>query len=453
MNIMKLLIPLSLICGTILRLIFVQDMEYKEDEELNFYYSQTIGSSLPWPWIGMPSGVYIPNPGMSYWIFALLAKVAHATTPTELATALQVFSILGLCLLLPFAYKLVKEHEEKQVWLWAFTLTMVNPIFVYYQRKLWPEPFLPFFTILTLMGWWKKQNFFGALTWGIVGAILGQIHMSGFFLALALFLWTLFFDTTLRWQKWIKGWLLGSTLGAMPLIPWLFHIITRPPAERVFSGFSEPIQLKFWSFWMSNPFGLHLGNPLGLLLGNSHFEQLSDFIRYPLFNGHSSYINAFVHLLVLALLIWILLHALNRFIFKKYWKIFPFWTGQATKTDFLSQCGFLGFGTLLTLSFVNIRRYYVLVGTPLEAVWMIRSIQKTFLKPVPILLALWICQISISSIFVYYIHVNQGSLKGDYGQAYYLIPTRQGLSGRYPSVPKSFQLDTPASSSSNSSNP
>jgi hypothetical protein len=404
-------------------------MEYKEDEELNFYFSQAIGHSTPWPWVGMPSGVYVPNPGMSYWIFTVLARIAGATTPTGLATALQIFSVIGLSLILPFATFWIRNTMEKKVWLWSFSLTMVNPIFVYYQRKLWPEPFLPFFTMITIMGWWKKERFWAAFGWGLFGAILGQIHMSGFFFALGLVVWTLIFDPLPK-SRWFKGWLIGSTFAALPLIPWMISIFRQPPHEKIVSGLIEWVQMKFWVFWVSNPFGLHLGNPLGLLRGNSHFDQLSEFIRYPIIVGFPTYINGAAHLFVLALLGWTLLKG-----WRRLWD-------RDNQTDFLTQSGFFGFGSLLTLSMINIRRYYLLVATPLETVWMVRLIQKTVKQANRALMLLWISQLVMSICFVAYIHHNHGSTQGDYGQAYYLIPTTEGLSGRYPSIPKSFPKET-----------
>ena len=46
-------------------MLYVQDMEYKEDEEYDFLQSQV----KAWPSIGMPSGVYVPNPGIASGCF------------------------------------------------------------------------------------------------------------------------------------------------------------------------------------------------------------------------------------------------------------------------------------------------------------------------------------------------------------------------------------------------
>ena len=68
----------SILIGTALRLIWVEDMEYKEDEEYMFLRHLRVGSSESIPWLGIPSGVYIKNPGMSVWIFLLLGKLIGA---------------------------------------------------------------------------------------------------------------------------------------------------------------------------------------------------------------------------------------------------------------------------------------------------------------------------------------------------------------------------------------
>ena len=140
--------PFLILAGTaglLLRVLFVEDMEYKEDEEYNFIQTQMIGVTHPWPWHGMNSGVYLANPGMSIWVFAILAKLFRIHEPTALAHAVQGVAWLGICLIIPFAYRWIQDRQERQLWLWAYALAMVNPFLILYQRKLWPEPFLPFF--------------------------------------------------------------------------------------------------------------------------------------------------------------------------------------------------------------------------------------------------------------------------------------------------------------------
>jgi hypothetical protein len=417
-----LFLTVALIAGALLRFTFVQDMEYKEDEEYNFTQTQLIGNSIPWPWYGIPSGVYLVNPGMSIWVFAALAKLFGIHQPTDLAHAVQAFALLGICLIIPFALKFLAD-SERRTWLWAYALALVNPFLILYQRKLWPEPFLPFFTMLTLIGWWKKSSPLAALTWGLVGAILGQIHMSGFFFSAALFLWTLIGDRkNTRWDFWF----LGSVIGALPLIPWAQYILQNPISHPMTVGWNEILQFKFWAFWITDPLGLHLGNPLGLLRGPSQWDQISDFIRYPLVSGTPTYAVGLAHLLILLGAILVFIRAFMKIGSKpglpnlKSIQTSLFST-KDSKTNFLQYSAFLGFGVLMTVTGVVIRRYYMTVAFPLEFIFLIQFADPRSVFGKRVLALFWVCQLIISANFVGYIHVNQGSTQGDYGPAYHVI--------------------------------
>jgi len=412
---------LCLVAGTALRLSFVEDMEYKEDEMFNFTQSQIVGKKIPWPWLGIASGVYLPNPGMSVWVFAWLARIARATSPTELATALQIFAILGICLIIPFALRWVRE-QEREIWLWAYAIAMVNPFSVFYQRKLWPEPFLPFFSMLVIMGWWKREHRVGAFVWGLVGALLGQIHMSGFFFAGGIFLWTVIFGRRpkkpLAQTEW-GFWFLGSLLGALPLIPWFKYIFAHPAGGRVSTGWMEMIQLKFWVFWITDSLGLHLGNPLGLARGPG-LAQISDFVRYPIVGGVPTYLNGLAHLVVAGAALVAVGQALRGF-----WKHRKhgrdLLVGRESETAFLQNSVLWGHGILITITGVVIRRYYMMVTFPLEFIWLVRAASSQPARARKLLITLWVAECFISANFVGYIHVNGGSTWGDYGAAYRLI--------------------------------
>jgi hypothetical protein len=424
---------LSFIAGLFLRTVYVQDMEYKEDETYNYTQSQSIGTTAPWPAYGIASGVYIVNPGMSVWVFTGLAKISGAKTPTELAHALQVFSVLGICLLLPFALYFVTDPKDRLAWLWAFSLAMVNPLSILYQRKLWPEPFLPFFSMLVLMGWYKRDKILGAFTWGLIGAIVGQIHMSGFFLAGALFLWTATFRPKNKKTHWL-AWFTGSVVGAIPLIPWVKFVLEHRTSTPINPGWGEAVQLKYWVYWISDAFGIHLGNTLGIYRGDTQWEQLSDFIRYPLIDGHATYLTGLAHIAVIGCIVWMTLQ-LAKWISDEVFlcrnqaglaQVGKDLIGRSSDTQFARNSAFIGSGILMTLTNVNIRRYYMMITFPFEQYWLSGfALRRPNGKVV--LAILWFAQLLISANFVGYIHVNQGSSQGDYGDAYHVTMERQGL--------------------------
>jgi hypothetical protein len=436
----KAFLLLSFIAGLLLRTLYVRDMEYKEDERYDFTQSQLIGNGALWPAYGIASGVYIVNPGMSVWVFAILAKVSNATTPTELARALQLFSWLGISLVLVFAFLFIEKPEDRIAWFWVFSLAMVNPMAILYQRKLWPEPFLPFFSMIFLMGWYRRERLIGAFGWGLVGAILGQIHMSGFFFAGALFLWTAVFGRTGNQRthqrtQW-KAWFIGSVIGSLPLIPWAIYVLQHPTPHAINSGWGEALQFKYWDFWIGDAFGLHLGNTLGIYIGDSQIEQLSDFARYPIIAGHATYVVALAHLAIIGCMIWTLIQFarwVSLEVRKSWGQLKRDIVGVEPETTFAKNSALLGSGILMTLTNVNIRRYYMMVTFPFEQFWISSFALKRHGGKV-MLGVLWFAQLLISAHFVGYIHVNQGSPKGDYGDAYHVVMERQSGTEGLPST-------------------
>lgn len=418
-------LTLATFVGFILRFIYVQDMEYKEDEEYNFIQTQLIGVTQPWPWYGIASGVLLVNPGMSVWVFAILAKLFRIHEPTSLAHAVQIFALLGMSLVVPYALYFISDRE-KRTWLWAYALALVNPFLVLYQRKLWPEPFLPFFAMITLMGWSKRRTRLGAFIWGCFGACIGQVHMSGFFSAFALFLWTFFFDSQRKSPKlqiieW-RYWFLGSIVGSLPLIPWGIYALQHMPSGRgIGLGWEEISQFKFWAFWLTDPTGLHLGNALGVRLGNSNWVQIVDFLHYPYLWGKPTFLVGAIHFLTASCVLWIWGRGIRQLLKKSSTPLFARFIGRESETAFLLNSVCWGCGILLTLTGVVIRRYYMAVTFPFEFIFLIRCAQADTPWGKRLLTCLWICEALISAHFVGYIHVNEGAPQGDYGPAYHLL--------------------------------
>ncbi|HTC22038.1 MAG TPA: hypothetical protein VK859_14375, partial [bacterium] len=191
-------LSIALVMGVILRLCFPGDIEYKEDEKYMFEAAQKIALTGSWPLLGMVSGVEVKNPGMSIWVFGVLGRISQASTPPQLARAVQVLNILGLFILAFFGLRILPEAESRP-WCWATAFAAVNPFAVLFQRKIWAQCTLPFFCVLFWIAWHYRQKRAGAFFWGLLGICLGQIHMSGFFLAAGVFLWTAFLDRRARW--------------------------------------------------------------------------------------------------------------------------------------------------------------------------------------------------------------------------------------------------------------
>src|SRR5438105_469096 len=132
----------AIVLGAGLRLVWVNDIEFKADEVWTFQQTHEAARARPFPWFGMKCSAGFRNPGMSLWVFVLLGRVAGADDPPALARTVQGLSLLAIGLLVIFARRWIPV-EEREPWLWAAALVSLNPMAVVYHRKIWPPSVLP----------------------------------------------------------------------------------------------------------------------------------------------------------------------------------------------------------------------------------------------------------------------------------------------------------------------
>ena len=390
---------LSLLIGAFLRLSFPGDIEYKADEKYMFEAARNIADTGNWPPLGMTSGVGVVNPGLSVWVFGVLAHLTGTATPPDLARGVQFLNIAALFLLAFFSLKIVEE-AERQPWLWATALAAVNPFAVLFHRKIWAQDTLPFFCVLFWMAWHYRHKRAGAFLWGLIGICLGQIHMSGFFLAAGVFLWTVYREKRLNWLPWLAG----SFLGAVPLIPWLQYLLSHPGRGFDWANLKWILYPKFWFYWITDSLGMGLNYSL-----KTH--QFMDLMRYPLAGEMGTYLVGISHIAVMATGVLIVLSA------KKAGKVWS-GVGNSTETGTVLSAVFIVTGVLLTLSCVQLMRHYLIITFPLEWVWLARLALLDRKRGGKYLGMIWVAQLVISIGFLGYIHVNHGDPLGDYGVTY-----------------------------------
>jgi hypothetical protein len=403
---------MALVASALLRFSYAGDMEYKGDERFMFDRSQHIGESEPWPELGMTSGGGLKNPALSIWIFAILARVFGANTPLALDHAVIVLNVAAFAIFFGAAWFLSKPRE-KEMWLWGGALAAVSPVAVLLHRKIWAQSTLPIFCVLFLIGWWKRGRYEGAILWGLMGALLGQIHMSGFFFAFGFFAW----EAALGWSrrdrpptKWI-GWVGGSILGSITLVGWVKYVLSGVDHGEGWS-FAEVTSGRFLRTWFSD--GLGLG--LDYSLGSKYF----DFLRYPLVGESKDFYPAlymqgatFCAGAVITLASAVL--ALRWLVAGGSMKSAVRGSSEIAHT---LGAAFFGFGIALTLSGVHIFRHYLLVTFPLEWVSFAYLAFAATRRPRAFLLVMWCAQLGLSATFLHYIHVNGGAVGADYGPAY-----------------------------------
>jgi hypothetical protein len=327
------LLALAVVAGVALRFLWVEDMEYKYDEAFMFERSQNIGVSEPWPAVGMPSGVGVRNPGLSIWLFVALARVTGADHPVALTRAVIVLNVLALVALALFIVRYVRR-SEREPWYWALGLAAVNPMAIQLQRKIWAQSVLPLLCVVTLVGWWNRARAWGAFVWGAVGSLLGQIHMSGLFLFGGFSLWAALFDRTgVRW----RAWALGTALGALPMIPWVVHMLGAP-GEGGSPSWKELFRFRFWGHWAGEAVGFHVGRSLGMR-AFWHFQSM------PLVGGRPTWVIGVVHLVLFVAVTVVFALAARALWWRRHeWRALS--VGRSGETAFTQSAALWGFGIL-----------------------------------------------------------------------------------------------------------
>src|SRR3712207_6691005 len=109
---------LAVLFGITLRVIWLADIEWKADERWTFEHARQMLSATSWPWVGMPSSMGPPNPGLSLWVFAALSWLFQVESPPDLARAVQCLNCIAVVMFTAFAASAVPK-ERREIWLWA----------------------------------------------------------------------------------------------------------------------------------------------------------------------------------------------------------------------------------------------------------------------------------------------------------------------------------------------
>ena len=373
--------------GTLLRVIWPLDFEWKFDEKWMFEKAQRVAHGLdPWPWVGMPSGVGTENPGASVWLFAALAKLTH--TPASMTFAVMLINVGALWAFAAWVVKLWPE-EDREVGLAGVALYAVSPLPVLFSRKIWAQDLLP----MLLAPWWVchslRRRALPAFLWGLISALLGQVHLSGFFAAAALFLATLLLDR--KQTRWLPVFA-GGALGALPLIPWVQFVLSPNATHRDRSMVYAP-----GYFWEAFKLGF------GIDLRYALVKEFGVFLRSPNLLGVKTWLvgGAHIALCLLALICAALLLPKLRSL-------------RLSKPLQVYAATFVLGGLLMTALGIYVHVHYLIVFSPLVHIavaWLVSQRQKA-------LFACLALQLYITTSFIWYIHAHGGAARGDFGVSY-----------------------------------
>lgn len=387
---------LIIILGFILRLSFLNHMEWKYDQAWMFYSSLENANSFTFPWIGMKSGGGISNPGVSVWVFTLLGFIFKTPIKMALGVAfLNIFAILGF---LFFGLKR-DSHLEKNLILKTSALWSVAPLAFVFSRSIWAQDILaPFVIIFILSAYYRKKTYAASL-WGFFGALLGQIHMPGFFYAFGFFIFLFFKDFKRGEIKHYGPWLLGSFLGALLLLPWLNYLLEMPKivksADPNNSGvieFKHIFKFRFYTYSILDAFGIHLKYSIG--------KAFKDFLKFP----SGLYLSGFLHVFLSLTGVMGLV-----FFIKKRREI------KWTPFDEIWGASLIGGGLVLTLIGLKMHPHYIICALPFSYYLAIRLLEtlKPWVTPTFI-----VAQLFVTTLFLTYVVINDGVPEQEYGKSY-----------------------------------
>ncbi|MGP8214086.1 MAG: hypothetical protein ACLQQ4_00845 [Bacteroidia bacterium] len=391
--------------GLILRLVWVNDMEWKLDEQCMYNSSMEVAKTGQWPEVGMVSGGGIVNPGLSVAVFSVMAYCVH--TPAGMAGLVQWINVISiLCFLLFIIVKI--EKEQRDIWLWGLTLASVSPLAVLFSRKIWAQDVLPVFCFLVIWSNANRNKRWGAFMWGMSGALIGQIHMSGFFYAAGLAVFTIIYDYRNKQPfKW-GYWLSGSTIGSIGLIPWLLFILKHPQPTEL--GLSNAFNFNYYIYLFLDSHGLNTMYSL--------HKNFWDFIKEPFILGHATYMVALLNVALActgfytAKRLWEYSKKISVYVKQK--QLFSRLTVNLNSTDFYLLSMLLGLGILMNFSGLFVHPHYLIVAFPFTYIFM----AKIFRGKKKLFTGIIFSQLLLTVSFLVYIHAHNGAKDGDYGVTY-----------------------------------
>lgn len=350
----------------------------------------------------MRSGVNVRNPGMSIWPFSFFALFSD--TPIGMVRWVMGLNIATLLAYLYLIKKRIRASDQI-IWNYGILLMAVSPMAVLFSRKIWAQDILPFFVFFIILGHLYRNKVWGILLWGAIGALVGQIHMSGFFFSFGLFIATLIYDRSQkRKSTWFWWWVIGSVLGTLPMLPWLYYLLEAEAGGGL--KWKNMYKFRFFYFWVFDALGIHLRYSLK--------KDFWDFIQYPFLFGIPSYFVAILHLFLIGTGLAQLsrvksyLQALKDRFQKK--TFFENWS----ELDFYLFSCLLGLGIVMGFSGVTVHEHYMIIAYPFVYLWLAKLLitHKKLLKSVIL------SQAIITACFLFFINHNDGSQRGDYGKTY-----------------------------------
>lgn len=404
-------LAVALVCGAVLRLVCPADIEWKKDEQWSYRMSREAGPVSSWPPVGMETSLSqsFRNPGLSVWVFMAAGRLAPS--PMALARWVEVSSVLALIGFAAAARAWVPA-AEREPWIWGIALQAVNPTAVRIARKIWPPSVLPPFLLALWAGHLNRTKRWGACTWGLAGALIGQIHLSGWYLAAGVAAGTVLAELRGAPRTRWGWWLLGSVLGLLPAIPWACTLHDSAVVR------TTPVTLSFllMHFYICSYYlifftlGTEFDRGLGLQF------DVSDFLGRPILPDGPSFLMSVLHWGILYAFVAFVLVLLLRLVLAAIRRV----RRPSPKSDSRAGYPLIWFYALWTL-LVPICLYGITIEVYFYHYFYVFLLFSSVLLAAlvlpwrSVLLVMVLCNATISTCFLSYVHDRGGAFRGEFG--------------------------------------
>jgi hypothetical protein len=238
-----LLLSAILALGALVRLSGLDVGWFLQDQVRDRMAAQGILSGRDFPLVGPHAALSTVRLVGPLYYYVLAIPYGLSADPVVGVTFLN---LLGICSIY-LTYRLGREMFGPLVGLIAAALYAVFPMAVLSGKALWNPGFIPFFSALFLLAFWRflvgGRPWFLPLPLFLLGALL-QIHMSGAILVLLLPVALLMYRPPLRRWPLVTG-LLGVALLYIPYV--VFQVqYGFPDADKIFAWAAKNPGAAFW---------------------------------------------------------------------------------------------------------------------------------------------------------------------------------------------------------------
>jgi hypothetical protein len=393
---------ISILIGSILRLLFPFDIEFKYDQKLMLDWVLEFQNKGSFREIGMMSGGGVYNFGLGVWLFYLLGYISN--TPVGLTMVVSVINVISLGLMFWFIQTKIKDTSEKDTWFYALSLMSISIIPFVCSRNIWIQSILPPFSIaIWILYYSRSRKFLSTFTLSFLLVLIGQIHLSGLFLCFVMSGFIAYFHFKNIREVHLFGYIVGGLIAALPMIPLFVDMIQNPQLNPSSSWDNMKDVRILW---------FHLFDGLGLDVFYTLENSTWLFFKYPSILGFNTYLVGFCYLSILLLSIYYLI----KFLISLLQIRFSFNLKAIDISSFTAQFLWICFFTYAMIYFIKIRifSHYWIITFPFIYLLCIKLFKSNKIS----IVALILLNLIMTICFVFFIHQTGGLEDSYYGLTY-----------------------------------